>query len=149
VAPRTLSIEHRYFIGAPPTKVFRALTDPGWLTRWFLVGARIKPEAGTRYSFRWRGGYAHTADVVEAVPNRRLTLSWPNRVGRVTKITRVTFGLSRKGHGTLLRLRHVGYPTARAWLPTYGATESGWAYFLTNLKSVLEHGYDLRSPHDA
>jgi len=149
VVRKSLEIEQRYFVRASPAKVFRALTDPKWLTRWFLAEARIQPEAGTAYTFRWRGGHSHTEKVLEAVPGRRLTLSWSNRVGRVTRRTRVTFALSRKGNGTLLRLRHTGYPTTRGWLETYGATESGWAYFLMNLKSVLEHDYDLRSRHDA
>ncbi|MCI4353530.1 MAG: hypothetical protein L3K14_09170 [Thermoplasmata archaeon] len=81
-------------------------------------------------------------------PIRRPTLSWPNLVGRVTRLTRVTIELSRKGRGTLLRVHHVGYPSPLRRWATYGGTGSRWAYFLTNPKSVLEHGTDLRSPHD-
>lgn len=149
MASKSLTIEQTYFVRASPTKVFRALTDPKWLTRWFLAKASITPEPGTSYTFHWQGGYKHTARVLEAIPRHRLTLEWPNRVGRVTKVTRATFELSKKGTGTLLRLRHSGYPAARPWLETYGETQSGWAYFLTNLKSVLEYDRDLRSRYDS
>jgi hypothetical protein len=60
----------------------------------------------------------------------------------------MTFTVARQGRGTLLRLRHVGYPDSGGWAPIYGATQSGWSYFLMNLKSVLEHGHDLRCEQD-
>ena len=145
---RTLDIDQHYFIRAPLSRVFAALTEPRWLSRWFLASARIRPVAGSSYTFRWQGGHSHSGRVVEVVPNHRLTLTWPNRVNRVTRETRVTFELSQKGRGTLLRVHHVGYPSAVRWLPTYGATQCGWAYFSVNLRSVLENGHDLRSRWD-
>jgi uncharacterized protein YndB with AHSA1/START domain len=149
MAPRTLAIEHTYYLEAPPSKVFEALATPEGLSGWFLQSAKIEPKAGSEYTFTWQGGYKHTARVLAAVPGRRLVLGWPNRVGRTTRTTVVSFTLHKKGKGTRLELRHEGYPATGSWLEVYGATQSGWAYFLTNLKSVLATGRDLRSDHDA
>jgi hypothetical protein len=64
-------------------------------------------------------------------------------------MTQVSFALTARRGGTLLTLRHTGYGTTPAWIENYGGTCSGWAYFLTNLKSVLRNGTDLRETGDA
>jgi uncharacterized protein YndB with AHSA1/START domain len=146
---RTLTIVQQHYLAATPATVFEALTTSRGLSRWFLESAEIEPKAGTEYTFTWQGGYHHSARVLAAVPGRRLVLAWPNRLGRQTKMTAVAFSLRKKGRGTLLTLRHEGYPRSGGWLEIYGSTQSGWAYFLTNLKSVLATGRDLRSDDDA
>jgi uncharacterized protein YndB with AHSA1/START domain len=146
---RTLTIAQQILLPAPPSQVFEALTSRRGLVRWFLADADISPTSGSEYTFRWQGGYHHTARVLAATPGRRLVLAWPNRAGRSRLMTVVAFSLHRKGRGTLLKLRHEGYPAAAPWIEVYGATQSGWAYYLTNLKSVLATGRDLRSRDDA
>src|SRR5271170_2476660 len=145
MAASTLTIHQVFHLRAPVAKVFRALTDPSEITKWFLAKAQLTPRRGGRYDFTWQGGYRHEAAVLEFVQNRRLTLEWPG-VGR--GITRVTFSVRREGMGTRLEVRHTGYRRTPAWLEMYGGTQSGWAYYLMNLKSVLEHGHDLRSAGD-
>jgi len=149
MAPRTLTIEQRYYLEATPAKVYASLATPKGLARWFLRSAAIEASAGTAYSFTWQGGYRHSGRVLAAVPDRRLVLSWPNRAGRTRRTTAVAFSLRKKGRGTLLTVRHEGYPRSGGWVEIYGSTQSGWAYFLTNLKSVLATGRDLRSRDDA
>jgi uncharacterized protein YndB with AHSA1/START domain len=149
MADRTLTITQRYYLAASPPKVYEMLATPRGLARWFLESGAIEPVAGSAYTFTWQGGYHHTARVLAAVPGRRLVLAWPNRIGRRTTVTAVAFSLRKKGRGTLLTLRHEGYPRTGGWVEVYGSTQSGWAYFLTNLKSVLATGRDLRSEHDA
>jgi uncharacterized protein YndB with AHSA1/START domain len=146
MATRNLEIEQTYFVKASATKVFRALSDPKVLTTWFLAEARLEREKGGSYDFKWEEGYHHSGKVLDLVLNKKLSLSWPNKAGGKSVTTRVTFTLRRKGRGTLIRIRHEGYPRRDPWIEVYGGTQSGWAYYFTNLKSVLEHGYDLRSP---
>jgi uncharacterized protein YndB with AHSA1/START domain len=148
MAPRTLSIDQTYFVARPVSTVFRALSTPAGLARWFLKSARLPKVKGAEYEFVWQGGYRHTAKVLEFVPHRRLSLQWWNRARGRTLVTRVTFELRPRGKGTLLHLRHTGYPRSDPWIEAYGATHSGWAYFLQNLRSVLEHEHDLRSRLD-
>jgi uncharacterized protein YndB with AHSA1/START domain len=148
MASRTLSIDQTYFVRRPVATVFRALSTPAGLRRWFLKSAHLPTTTGAEYEFVWQGGHHHTAKVLEFVPNRRLSLEWWNRARRRTLWSRVTFDLRPRGTGTLLRLRHTGYPRSDPWIGVYGATQSGWAYYLQNLRSVLEPGHDLRSSHD-
>ncbi|MGC2289223.1 MAG: SRPBCC domain-containing protein [Thermoplasmata archaeon] len=142
---KTLTITQAYHVNAPVPTVFRALTDPDVLKTWFLADAHVDPKAGGSYEFTWQGGYKHEGKVLGFVRNRLVKLSWPSRgIGD----TRVTFTVRRDGTGTILEVRHTGYKRSDAWLEMYGGTESGWAYYLMNLKSVLEHGHDLRAAGD-
>jgi len=139
------TISQTYYFRAPRAKVFRALTEPSELARWFLKTARLPPRAGAEYEFVWLPGYRHRAKVIAFVPNRKLALEWPaQRLG----MTRVTFTLTAQKGGTRLTLRHTGYGVTPAWIRNYGGTNQGWAYFLMNLKSVLRNGTDLRDARD-
>ena len=145
---KKLAIEQQYYFDSNPSEVFRALTEPSQLVKWFLASAKIKPRAGGSYTFTWQGGSSHTGVVKKAVAGRVLVLSWPDRVKGKTYLTQASFTFSKKGSGTLLTLKHTGFRQGDDWVWLFGAIQSGWAYFLTNLKSVLGQGKDLRSKHD-
>jgi uncharacterized protein YndB with AHSA1/START domain len=148
MAPRTLTIDHTYFVKAPVRKVFRALSDPEGLSSWFLATARIDARVGGAYDFEWQAGYRHSGTVLAFLRGKKISWSWPNRAGGKLQVTRVTFSVRSHRGGTLVRFRHEGYPRRDPWIEIYGGTEAAWAYFLTNMKSVLEHGHDLRSSQD-
>lgn len=139
------TVRQAYFYRAPVTKVFRSLTEPSELTRWFLKEAHLPRKAGATYEFAWQSGYRHRAKVIAFVPNRKLSLEWP---AKGLGMTRVTFTLTARKGGTRLTLRHTGYGTSPAWIENYGGTCQGWSYFFTNLKSVLRNGTDLREAGD-
>ena len=141
-------VVQRYFYNSPPEKVFSALTDPEMLVNWFLAKATITPKTGTKYTFAWNGGSRHTGKVKRVVRNRLLVLSWPDKVKGKAYLTEARFALTRKVGGTMLELRHSGFKEGDDWVWLYGAIQSGWAYFLMNLKSVLYQGVDLRSKFD-
>jgi uncharacterized protein YndB with AHSA1/START domain len=147
---RKRSIRKQFYIDASPKKVFRAISEPERLTRWFLHDAKLAPKKGGKYTFVWQGGYSHTGRVVEFVDGRRLTLTWPQFADDSKRLgeTRLTLAVVKKGTGSLLRIEHTGFQKNERWIETYAGTHSGWAYFVMNLKSVLEHGHDLRSKHD-
>jgi uncharacterized protein YndB with AHSA1/START domain len=149
MSAKSLTLEQSYFYQTSPRTVFRALTDPAQLVRWFLAKVDIPLEEGATYRFEWPGGYSHEGQVLELVPGRRLTLSWPNGPRSKRYFTRVTFSVRRAGTGTFLNVRHTGFPNSPNGVEQYGGTQAGWAYYLVNLRSVLEHGADLRSPRDA
>jgi uncharacterized protein YndB with AHSA1/START domain len=146
--PKGLSIKQAYFFNARQDQVFRALSDPREIVRWFLAKAELTPKKGTTYRFEWPGGYSHEGKVLDVIPGCRLTLSWPNGPANRRFLTRVTFTLRRAGTGTFLTVQHTGFPTTPVGIEQYGGTQSGWAYYFVNLRSVLEHGHDLRSPRD-
>ena len=142
---KTFVAEQRYHFAAPPSRVFRALTEPKGLVRWFLSNAEVSPVVGGPFSFTWRGGYHMASTVFRFERDRAVGYLWvdvlPN--GK-SATTRALFILSKKGTGTILRLQHSGFRVPEH----FAECSSRWAYYLTNLKSVLDHGTDLRSALD-
>ena len=143
--PKSLKIEQSYYFETPFEKVFQALTDPKILVKWFLSKAKVVPEKGGSYSFDWVGGYHMTGKVKQFEINRSVSFSWSDKLknGEMAKTT-ASFKVSKKGNGTLLKLRHTGFENPEH----FAECSSRWGYYLTNMKSVLDHGTDLRSKYD-
>jgi uncharacterized protein YndB with AHSA1/START domain len=145
---KSRTIRLRAFVHAPPAKVFKAVSDPVLLSSWFVDRATIEPRKGGRYAYSWEDGPTHVGTVLDFVRGRRLAISWqwPGIEDQLT--TRLAFSVERKNRGTVLTLTHTGFPKEERWVDLYGGAIQGWTYFLMNLKSFLDHGYDLRSPFD-
>lgn len=144
------AIHQAFYYASPPRRVYSALTRPRELTKWFVDKATFVPEDGTTFQFTWRGGYVLKGKVIAALAPRSLTLAWVDRFARgKTFRTEVRFEIRKKGKGSLLSVTHRGFKTGKKWTALYGGIQSGWAYYLTNLKSVLDHGVDLRSDLDS
>ncbi len=143
-------VEQTYLYGVPPSKVFSALSEPELLTRWFSDKAVVSLRKGGAYRLTWHTGYTMRGKVKSAVPPKKLSVRWIDRLGRgKTFETEARIVLKKKGGGTVLTVTHRGFKSGKAWTALYGAIQSGWAYYLMNLRSVLEHGTDLRSPGDS
>ena len=144
---QTLAVNHRYFIRAPPQKVFTAISTSKGLTTWLANVARIEPHKGGKYALGWTDGPTHTGILLEFVPGKSIKFrwAWPGISLRST-----VFGLSiaSKDGGSILTVVHSGIPRLAKWVELYGGSEWGWTYFAMNLKSVLETGKDLRSKYD-
>jgi uncharacterized protein YndB with AHSA1/START domain len=141
------AVNHQYYLRASPEAVFRAISDPAGLTRWLCDRAELSPRTGGAYRLGWNDGPTHTGTIVEFVPGRRIAFAW-SWPGVALAGTVFSLGVEASGEGTLLRIEHTGFPRDEAWTDLYGGAEWGWTYFAMNLKSVLEHGHDLRSPRD-
>ena len=143
--PKSFVIEQVYFFEAPFEKVFQALTDPKILVKWFLSKAKVAPSKGGSYSFDWIGGYHMTGKVKQFERNKAVSFSWSDKLtnGELASTT-ASFKVAKKGQGTLLRLRHTGFKDPKH----FAECSSRWGYYLTNMKSVLDHGTDLRSKYD-
>ena len=138
-------IEQSYHFQVPPERVFEALTDPKLLVRWFLSKAMVETKKGGRYVFDWIGGYHMTGTVEGFEPNRAVAYSWHDKLeDGVMADTLASFEVSKRGDGSLLHLRHTGFTDPEH----FAECSSRWGYYLTNLKSVLDHGSDLRSKYD-
>jgi len=96
------SVKQRYFVKAPPSKVFRALTEPSLLKKWFVASARMSPRKGGNYTFNWGGEMAQSGKVLSYVRDKSLSLSWPQvQRGKPLGMTRATFRLKPKDDGTI------------------------------------------------
>jgi len=143
--PKSLKIEQSYYFETPSEKVFQALTDPKILVTWFLSKAKVEPKKGGTYSFDWIGGYHMTGKVKQFESGSSVSFSWTDKLksGELAKTT-VSFKVTKKGNGTLLKLRHTGFEDPEH----FAECSSRWGYYLTNMKSVLDHDTDLRSKYD-
>jgi uncharacterized protein YndB with AHSA1/START domain len=143
--PRSLVIEQSYHFKAAPDKVFQALTDSRGLVKWFLSRARVEPKKGGTYSFDWIGGYHMNGKVKQLEEDKAVSFSWHDKLksGELVETT-ANFKIARKGDGSILQLRHTGFHDPEH----FADCSSRWAYYLTNMKSVLDHRIDLRSKYD-
>lgn len=143
--PKPFVIEQSYYFDAPTERVFDALTDPDMLVKWFLSKSKLESKPGGRYSFDWIGGYHMTGTVQAFVKNKAVSYSWHDKLpdGKMAE-TLASFDVRREGRGTLLQLRHTGFNDPEH----FAECSSRWGYYLTNMKSVLDHGADLRSELD-
>lgn len=141
----SFTIEQSYYFKVHPKKVFQAMTDPKILGKWFLSKAKVVPEEGGAYSFDWIGGYHMTGRVKRFETNKAVSYSWHDEMqdGEMVETTAL-FQFAKKGRGTLLKLRHSGFSDTEH----FAECSSRWAYYLTNMKSVLDGGADLRSKYD-
>jgi uncharacterized protein YndB with AHSA1/START domain len=104
-------------------------------------GAELGPDAraqpGDKYVWRWHNGRRIVGEYLQAETRNEV---------------RFTFGDSRVSvmalpykTGSLLRLRQYDIPdTEEARMHIYGNCRAAWVYFLTVLKTLLEHGIDGR-----
>lgn len=142
-----LVLKQRYYYNVKPKKVFQALTVPDRLIKWFLKEAEVEFKKNGKVKMTWHCGYSHECKILELDLNKKLSLSWPTNgwSGAPQANTTVTFTLFPKDEeGTLLEVEHTGFGPGENWTKLYGGLFSIWAYYLLNLKSVLEHGTDLR-----
>jgi uncharacterized protein YndB with AHSA1/START domain len=127
--------------------VFKAFSQPEWLTKWLCDTATISARKGGRYSIGWKDGPTHKGEVVDFVPGKSITLAW-SWEGVNLSGTRFKLSVKPEEGGALFEVEHSGFPREERWADLYGGAEWGWTYLAMNLKSVLETGHDLRSKHD-
>ena len=143
--PRGFVARQEYHIRARSASVFRALTEPSHLVKWFLSAAKLTPRKGGLFAFDWSQGYHMDGRVLRYERPRSVTFLWVDRLpsGRTVQ-TRAAFTIRSEAGGSILSLRHTGFRDPKH----FAECSARWAYYLTNLKSVLEHRTDLRSDLD-
>jgi uncharacterized protein YndB with AHSA1/START domain len=130
----------RIVIAVPPSKIFSAWTDDAIITRWFTEIAKVDPKKNGAIHFEWLAGDKLDAQFIAFEKNRRILFVF----GSKGEMVEVSF--KRVSGGTLCELHQFGMTTSsRSKVSMHMGCREGWTFFLTNLKSYLEHGIDLRS----
>ena len=143
------SIEQTYYYAATPERIFAALTEPSELSKWFVEKAVVPHRPGSVFRLTWKGGFTMKGKVLDFEAPTRLRLRWVDRIDEKKVFeTEVEFSVKKKGSGTLLTVKHRGFKSGKRWIGLYGSIQSGWTFYLTNLRSVLERGIDLRRKFD-
>jgi uncharacterized protein YndB with AHSA1/START domain len=139
---------HMYY-RAPLEEVFRRFSTADGLASFYIGDAvHTTPdgrrragdepfEAGDSYHWRYLHDYAHGGTIEAMDAGRRVRFSFGE--------TTVEIGFREIEGATEVDVHQTGCPTqdpARAWM--HLNCRSCWVYFMTNLRSVLGSGVDLR-----
>lgn len=128
-------IQLTFHLQSAPSEVFRALTDPKTLVKWWPAKAFVS--AGEkRFTLTFQNGFVMSGELSNLKENKSISFSWVEGIA--------SFELYNKGKGTFLKLHHDGFKSPEA----LARSSAGWSYYLMNMKSVLHHGIDLRSKGD-
>ncbi len=137
---------YQIYINAPQQKVWEAITTPEIVSKYFH-GARVEGsyQAGTRIRTVSPDGAQEWGNntVLEADPPRRLVHTWRSLYDpelAAEPESRVTWEIEALPGGfSRLTLIHDRLDAS----PRTAASVTGWSYFLSSLKSVLETGSPL------
>lgn len=138
---RSFEIERSF--PASPERVWKAITDPNEMKKWYFDLPGFKPETG--YNFEFMGGspdgvqYKHLCEVKEVVLNRKISYSW--RYEGYEGNSLVTFELLPEGSAARLKLTHEGLDTFPKSNPDLAAKNfaEGWTDIIGRmLREYLE-----------
>jgi uncharacterized protein YndB with AHSA1/START domain len=132
----------RIEIKASPSRVFKAWTDDKLVSMWFTTKTIIEPKKNGRVYYEWLGGDKFDTRIIDIKKDRLFLIPFGGK-GEKIKVT-----MAKTKSGTVCEIHQFDMKTSPKdkWAMHKGC-ETGWTFFLTNLKSYLEHGIDLRS-HD-
>ena len=123
------SIECDQFIARPPAAVWRALTEPELLARWWRPGD-IKPVVGHRFTMDMGEWGIQPCEVLRVEPEKLLVYTFAEGVLDTT----ITWRLEPEGTGTRLFLVHDGFAPGSPALEGMG---NGWPGILAHLAVAI------------
>ncbi len=131
----TIRVERR--IAAPPSAVFRYLTESELWARWQGESTELEPRPGGRFRVTMAEGQVVEGEFVTVETDRRVVVTWGWRDHpRMTPgSSTVEFELVPDGRGTIVRLTHRGIPPED--LPIHRA---GWDVFVARLEVAATGG---------
>lgn len=130
----------RITVASDAVGIFEYLSNAAKLAEWFPDQAIIEPQLGGKYHFRWKDREGVWSGVVtEFIRGNTLAYTWEPPGEAVN--TNVRFKVSPQGAETVVELSHSGFTSSVAQEEAIKA----WAFYLQNLKSVIEEGTDLRA----
>ncbi len=124
-------------IAAAPEFVWELVSEPNRWLRWQGVEAEIEARPGGVHRVNIRGDAFAGGEVVEVVPNERISFTWGFEIPDhplPRGSTLVVIDLIPDGDGTLLRLTQERVPDG------FDAVRHGWEHYLDRLVVVAESG---------
>jgi len=141
-----VDILHRVGIRASCDEVFKALSTRDGLAGWWTHDTRLQPHGGFSFHFHANGAEVGSFEmkVLELDPARRVL--WQVAAGPEEWVgTRVVWDLQSEGDWCIVLFKHQGW---KAPVEFMHHCSTKWAIFLMSLKSLVETGKGLPSPHD-
>jgi uncharacterized protein YndB with AHSA1/START domain len=118
-------------VGAPVQDVWKALTDPAELVKWFPLEARVTPGKGGKVFLSWGPRSEGEAEIVNWEPGK--ALAWKDQLALVE------FTLEQRGGKTLVRVVQSGFAGSADWNDEFfDSANYGWGFMLLSLQVALE-----------
>ncbi len=128
----TVRLEHRY--AHAPDRVWRALTTPALLARWWGAGD-IRAEVGHRFEVDMGPWGRQPCEVVAVEAHRMLRF----RFATTSLDTVITWSLAADGDGTVLTLTHEGFDLdSPMGVRAFEGMKSGWPAVLARIAPLLD-----------
>ncbi|GAB4445013.1 MAG: SRPBCC family protein [Chloroflexi bacterium OHK40] len=124
--------------GTRPAELFRALTEPEFLTRWWPTHAEVDAREGGRYCLSWPAMNWHLRGRFIMVIRPELliyTWSWDHKPDLAERT--VTIRLMYHDGGTLLSLWHGPYDRSDQDQADRQSHLEGWRHFLPKLCAII------------
>ena len=144
----TRSTQATLEIAAQPDVVWRALTDPTEIVRWFSLTAEVEDHPGGTITWRWEDMYVWPNRIEIWEPLRHLRLAYVQESATAPRLPAtevrsghelvVDFHLESVGGGTMLRLVHSGFGRDASWDNEFDGVRRGWIVELASLKHYVE-----------
>jgi uncharacterized protein YndB with AHSA1/START domain/DNA-binding transcriptional ArsR family regulator len=152
---------YKTYIRTTPEKLWQALTDPAFTSRYWGVTFDTDWRPGSRLVWNHKGVVMDGPDqiVLESDPYRRLAYTWhtitpefAKSVGiddelfaklSAEKLSKVSFEIEPAGETVKLTVVHDGFEPGSALV---GMISDGWTHLLSGLKTFLETGEPLPEP---
>ena len=132
---RSVVIEREF--AHPPSKLWRALTQPHLIEDWLMKVDAAPDEVGRKFHLTGDWGGVLDCEVLTYEPERSLAYRWdydnPDPAFALKSV--VTFTLTPTEAGTHLRMEQAGFRPEQK--QASGGARLGWAKFLDNLDGLL------------
>lgn len=129
-------IYHDLPINSSPERIFKAVTDPSELEKWWPLKCSGKPEENETYNFNFTNQYDWYARVSEVKPNQSISFKMTQSDANWNPTT-FGFEIEKTENGCLLHFSHSNWPSCNAHFKTASYC---WAILLLGLKNYLEKG---------
>jgi len=137
-----LIVEKSISITADPMQVWKALTDPESIKKYFFGTKAISDwKVGSSLVFRNEGGgktFEDKGTILRAEKGECLEYSYWSGYSGLEDLpenySRVTYVLSREVSGTTVKIKQIGFANEQSLAHANG----GWTMVLQNLKELLE-----------
>ena len=137
------TIEREIYVEAAPEVVFDVVSDPRHIREWWPDDAAYEPAPGSAGTITFGTDAGATVlgfAVVEVLPPRTFSFRWTHPAGEAAGAGNsllVTFDLTPKGGGTLLRMTETGF-REMGWADAvvqqqYREHVTGWDFYLPRL----------------
>lgn len=135
-------IERQVFIPARPETVFRFLVEPELMARWIGRAQFAAAEEGGLFRLQFTFGEGHTATgkFTEISPPKRIAFSfgWEGYDTFAPGTSLVEIELRPQADGTVLKLKHSGFPEATGLKFAPKNHADRWSHHLSRLAEAVD-----------